>query len=170
MTTAPYSGKSSDRLSALINKHNKRQIVLGEDFVFGKIQIIDDPSRSYNTQVQLISLKDQFKDQTIHYFRPSINAFHNAGGLIKPVKIYRNHFRTHQILTELKEASGLDFETTDLIDDEYERNDHHLITIDSQNSLGWSGGTILIVADNRYARLTMNGALRVTQDNKVMTA
>lgn len=167
MSSRPFAGTGTSKLTALINAKNPgRRLVHGVDFVFGKIKVIQAPD--YNTEVQILSLREGFRGQTIYYRRPHLNEYHLHGGLVEAVRIYRDEFCPQQILTELAEGTGIDFEERDLVRTQHRRGDRHEIYIDSERSLAWSGGTLRFDAINLRGRLTLDGRLRKTQDGRPM--
>ncbi len=166
MAQRPFAGKSSERLTALINRHNRRKIVYGVDFTFGDLRIVQHPD--YNTEVDLIPKNSFYHPQVIRYTRLPLSAYINNGGVIAPVEILYNEFNAHDILEELAEGLGVDFEARDLINTSHVRASTQTIQIDSSKSLTWVSGSLTFQTTDIDARLTMAGIARATQDGEVM--
>jgi hypothetical protein len=166
MATRPYAGKSSERLTALINRHNRRKIVHGVDFTFGDVRAVSHPS--YNTEVDLIPKSNFYRPQVVRYTRAPLSAYINNGGILLPVDVFYNEFKVHDILAEISAGTGVDFEERDLINSTHSRAGVQTIQIDATRSLAWVSGQLTFQVTNINARLTAAGAVRVTNDGKVM--
>lgn len=166
MATRPYAGKSSERLTALINRHNRRKIVFGVDFTFGEVRAVIHPS--YNTEVDLIPTSNFYRPQVVRYTRAPLSAYINNGGILLPVEVFYNEFKAHDVLAEISAGTGVDFEERDLINSSHTRAGTQTIQIDASRSLAWVSGQFTFQTININARLTSSGAVRVTKDGKVM--
>lgn len=110
-TLTPYRGRSSARLTALINAANNKNIVEGVDFTYGTPVAISPDTMGRNTKVTLHpATGSHYKaPQDIFYTRLGIDALTRLPpDSVDAVLIWGIPFSVHQMLPNINFALGLD--------------------------------------------------------------
>lgn len=114
----PYGGSSSNRLASLLNRANSTDYVPGIDLEFGlPEQVIGANS---NTRVTVRPKSPGFKTQYVNYRRLSINALNALPpGELAEVLVEHWPFVTHDELSKINEALGLNLEPSEVINETF---------------------------------------------------
>lgn len=166
----PYSGRSHDRLTALINSNNQLALQENINFTFGVPTVINGIN-GRNTAVTFNPVDFQLYDiQTLHYKRLSLAIL---GTLpveeILPVTITQVPFTILSILTDINESLGLDLEPSEIQDELFTTvsTQYRIRIKDSASSLGWTASEFYFTADHQQARLMEDGTPRLMEDGSI---
>lgn len=147
-TPKPYGGTSVARLTASVNRANRKNLKYGVDITFGAPQEIAIKGR--NTQVDVIPLKNtnKFKTAPVYYTRLPIGVISAlSAGFRKPVEIYSVPFSIHEILPRINAALGLDLVIEEVENTTYtERQSSYTLTI-KEGSFGWLPSSVEFEAE-----------------------
>lgn len=137
-TPRPYGGTSVARLTASVNRANKKNLVYGVDITFSAPLAIANEGR--NTKVDVVPLKNlgKYKSASVYYTRLPISVIQSLPeGFTQPVQIYSLPFSVHEILPRINAALGLDLTFEEVEDTVYEsQEDSYALTI-KEGCLAW---------------------------------
>ena len=146
----PYSGLSAYRLTAMINKDNRKSLRLGIDFTFGPPAEFED-EEGRNTQVVITPVfGSRFKGpETVYYKRLSLTALNRLPqGSVLSVAVPPGSFWIHDILPRINEGLGLNLSPGEVVNEFFE--DELLaypLRIDSSVSLTWIDSEFTFVVE-----------------------
>lgn len=116
----PYSGSSAQRLTAVINKDNHKELRLGADFTFGlpiDFEEIEQRVVVRNTQVLLVPVfGTRYHPEYVFYERLTLQALYDLPeGYIAPVVVPPGSFYIHDILDSINAALGLNLAADEVV-------------------------------------------------------
>lgn len=137
----PYSGKSRDRLTALINQFNDPDRVESVDFEYEDPVVERGPLTIHNTTVRLVPVQGTRYEGPVkvHYARLDLGVLAQLPeGELQSVQIDTVPFWMHQHLDNINECLGLDLEPDEVFNDRVdELNDHYTLRVNGEKSLAW---------------------------------
>lgn len=140
-STHPYSGKSKDRLTSLLNAANTAARSENVDFTYGTPEAIASNGTLENTKVLLtpVAGTPYYGAVEAYYTRLPITVLGNLpSGELAPVVVENVPFYTHDILPQINAALGLDLTTDEVVNDLFmNRETSYTLTI-SDKSLAWT--------------------------------
>lgn len=163
----PYSGRSLDRLVALINLNNGLNLTYNTDFTLNNLSSIVGTNGRNSQLVFTPKLFQFYNNQNIQYRRLSLAVLNTLPAEeIQTVVIQRVPFFTHEILPEINEALGLNLDPSEVLNELHTTMvDSYRIKIkDNVSSLAWLDSEFIFQAQHQNVRLMEDGSVRLMED------
>jgi hypothetical protein len=149
-TLKPYSGRSALRLTSLVNRANKKNLLYGVDFTFGTPRTQLGLEQT-NTEVDVVPLRelDKYRTASVAYTRLPISVLELLPlGTLLPVNIYSVPFRIHEVLPRINEALGVNLAPEEVEDALCENVEESYALTIKEGSLAWLPSSIQFTAQH----------------------
>lgn len=165
-----YAGGSQDRLLSLINVQNGTNLVVGTDFSFGPLSVVNAEGRNTRLKVFPLDTTAFPEDEYILYTRLSLEVLNEIPqDEFTRVSIPSLPFSIHDILPQINAALRLDLTLFEVVNDTFtELRTHYPLTIRGNNSLAWVESVyyfevnagMRLTADRNHHRVLADGTPR----------
>lgn len=161
-TLRPYGGTSVARLTTLVNRANRSNLIYGVDFTFGP-PTAEDIDEERNTKIEIVP-KDtkRYKAADVYYQRLPIYVLNLLPEeFIRPIEIPARPFTIHEVLPKINEALGLDLVPEEVEDTAHDGVSESCLLTLKEGSLTWLPSSVE-VAIRYMVDIPLSSIIQVT--------